>query len=67
MNLPLKRYAIVLQHEVIVYAYEEKQAENIALKAYPRESKCIYIRQLPNIETEAQEMLVVDKRIAPGQ
>jgi hypothetical protein len=63
--IPLKRYAITLQHEVIVYAYEPERAREVACRAYVK-GKCVHLRELPSIETEALETPIVDNRTAPG-
>jgi len=65
---PLKRYAIMVLHEVIVYDYEEARAKATALRAYSsRGAQCISIRELPPVEVEAAGVTVIDKRSAPGQ
>jgi hypothetical protein len=65
ISIPLKRYAITLQHEVIVYAHEPERAKQVACKAYIK-SKCIHLRELTSIETEALENPIIDNRTAPG-
>lgn len=68
MSLPLKRYLIIVQHEVVVYDYEEAGAKATALRAYPSKgTQCVYIRELPPVEVEAQSMAIIDNRSAPGQ
>ena len=64
---PLKRYAITVQHEVVVYSYSGETAKAIAIRAYSTETKCVGIRELSPIEVEAEGYTVVDNRKAPGQ
>jgi hypothetical protein len=64
----MKRYMITIQHEIIVYAYNPEQAQTLALKAYSAEPKCIAIKELPDIESEALALgQIIDNRKAPGQ
>jgi hypothetical protein len=63
----LKRYAITVQHEVIVYSYSETTAKETVLRAYASKPKCIGIKELPPVEVEAMGYTIVDNRNAPGQ
>ena len=63
----LKRYAITIQHEIVVYSYNEEGAKAIALHAYTAKPSCISIKELPPVEVEATGYVVVDNRSAPGQ
>lgn len=63
----LKRYAITVQHEVVVYSYSEEGAKTVALRAYAAKAKCIGIKELPPVEVEAQGYSIVDNRSVPGQ
>ena len=65
-KVALKRYAIIVQHEVIVYSYDEEMAKNTALRAYAAKPKCIHIKELPPVEVEAIGNPVIDHRTAPG-
>lgn len=62
----IKRYAIVVQHEVVVYGHTPEQAQETACKPYAK-AKCIHIEELPPIEVEALGSTVIDHRSAPGQ
>lgn len=62
-----KRYAIIVQHEVVVYSYNEEGAKGVALRAYAAKPKCISIKELPPVEVEAEGHSVIDNRSAPGQ
>ncbi len=59
----LKRYAITVQHEVIVYAYEHEKAKETACRAYAK-TKCIGVKELPPVESEG--ITVIDHQKAPG-
>jgi|KBSSwiStaDraftv2_1062776.scaffolds.fasta_scaffold330577_2 hypothetical protein len=64
-----RRYKIVVQHEVIIYA-ENRQAAEKNLLATPfmrsrTNPECVSITQLPLPEDEKQEPLI-DERKAPG-
>lgn len=61
----LKRYAITVQHEVIVYGYTPKRAQDTACKPYAK-AKCIHFKKLPPVEVEALGTTVIDHRTAPG-
>jgi len=63
----LKRYAIIIQHEVIVYGYDTEAAKRTATAAYAAKVKCISAKELPPVEVEAMGSTVVDNRNAPGQ
>lgn len=65
----MKRYKIVIQHEVIMYAETEQEAERNCLatsfmkgRTNPR---CVYVTEIPLPENEPQT-LVIDERRAPG-
>jgi hypothetical protein len=62
----LKRYAFTVQHEIIVYGYDEGAARQIAEKAYANVT-CISVRELPPAEVEALQATLIDNRTAPGQ
>lgn len=64
-KLVLKRYAITVQHEVIVYGYTPELAQNTACKPYAK-AKCTHIKELPPVEVEALGIVVIDHRTAPG-
>ncbi len=61
-----KRYAITIQHEIVVYGYDSKQAKRVALNAYTK-SKVIKCKELPPVEIEALANTIIDNRSAPGQ
>jgi hypothetical protein len=61
---PLKRYAIIVQHEIIVYGYSQKLAVETVTRAYAAGSKVVTITELPLVETEVK---IIDNRNAPGQ
>jgi hypothetical protein len=63
----LKRYAIILQHEVIIYGYDLESAKQTAIAAYAAKVKCVSGKELPPVEVEAEGIAVIDKRNAPGQ
>lgn len=64
--IELKRYAIVVQHEVIIYGYDIEAAKRTATSAYAAKSKCISAKELPPVEVEAIGQVVIDNRTAPG-
>lgn len=65
----MKRYKIVVQHEVIIYAETEKQAEqNLLATPFMKERtnpRCVYVTEIPLPENERQTPLI-DERRAPG-
>lgn len=65
----MKRYKIVVQHEVIVYAESEQEAErNLLAGPFMRSrtnARCVYITEIPLPENEQQKP-VIDERRAPG-
>lgn len=60
----LKRYSIVIQHEVIVYAYDEILAQATAIRSYAN-CTCVVARELPLVENEVHTP-ILDNRTAPG-
>jgi hypothetical protein len=60
----VKRYAVLVLHEVIVYNQTKKGAKLVAVKGYTN-AKCVSIRRLPNIEDEPCKP-IIDNRTAPG-
>lgn len=58
----VKRYAVTIQHEVIIYARSEEAAKTIAIRNHYRVA-CIAIRELKAIEEERS--LLIDNRKAP--
>jgi len=56
---------ITVQHEVIIYDYDPERAQETACKAYAN-AKCVHVKELPPIETEALEHTIIDRRTAPG-
>ncbi len=64
--MQFKRYAITIQHEIVVYGYDSEQAKRVALNAYMK-SKVIKCKELPSVEIEALANTIIDNRTAPGQ
>ena len=64
-----RRYMIVVQHEVIIYAETVKQAEHNLLESpfikARSNPKCVSVTQIPLPEDEPQNPLI-DERRAPG-
>lgn len=67
--VPLKRYMILVQHEVIVYAENEKAAASSLLSnefiKNRTNPKCVFIQQIPLPNDEIMEP-IIDVRKAPG-
>jgi hypothetical protein len=65
----MKRYQIVIQHEVIMYAESAKQAqENLLETPFVKartNPKCVSVTEIPLPENEQQAPLI-DERRAPG-
>jgi hypothetical protein len=65
----MKRYKIVVQHEVVMYADTEKGAEQNLLATPFMKSRtnprCVYVTEIPLPENERQSP-VIDERKAPG-
>jgi hypothetical protein len=65
----MKRYKIVVQHEVVFYAESEKAAEENVLATPFMKSRtnprCVYVTEIPLPEDERQAP-VIDERRAPG-
>jgi len=65
----MKRYQIVIQHEVIMYAESAKQAqENLLETPFVKartNPKCVSVTQIPLPADEPQTPLI-DERRAPG-
>ncbi len=61
----LKRYAIIVQHEVIVYGYSPETTKAVVTHAYGEKAKFISIKELPPIEIEAEGCTIIDRRNAP--
>jgi len=65
----MKRYKIVVQHEVVIYAESEKTAEQNLLATPFMKSRtnprCVYTTEIPLPENEPQNP-VIDERRAPG-
>jgi hypothetical protein len=65
----MKRYKIVVQHEVVFYAESEKAAEDGVLATPFMKSRtnprCVYVTEIPLPENEPQNPLI-DERRAPG-
>jgi hypothetical protein len=65
----MKRYKIVVQHEVVIYAESEKTAEQNLLATHFMKSRtnprCVYVTEIPLPENEVQNP-VIDERRAPG-
>lgn len=65
----MKRYKIVVQHEVIIYAESEQKAEQNLLGTPFMKSRtnprCVYVTEIPMPGSETQTP-VIDERKAPG-
>lgn len=65
----MKRYKIVVQHEVVFYAESEKAAEeNVLATPFMKSrtnARCVYVTEIPLPENERQAPLI-DERRAPG-
>jgi len=65
----MKRYKIVVQHEVVIYAESEKEAEQNLLATHFMKSRtnprCVYVTEIPLPEHEKQ-VAIIDERRAPG-
>lgn len=65
----MKRYKIVVQHEVTYYAESEKEAERNLLETPFMKARtnprCVYTTEIPLPENEKQAPLI-DERRAPG-
>jgi hypothetical protein len=61
--MTVKRYAVTLQREVIIYAVN-KEAAKITANRNHNDLTCIKIRKLKDIEDERS--VLIDNRKAPG-
>jgi hypothetical protein len=65
----MKRYQIVIQHEVIMYAESAQQAQDNLLETpfvkARTNPQCISVTEIPMPESEQQAPLI-DERRAPG-
>jgi hypothetical protein len=65
----MKRYKIVVQHEVVMYAESEQEAERNLLATPFMKSRtnprCVYLTEIPLPENETQTP-ILDERKAPG-
>ena len=66
-NRPIKRYLILVQHEVIMYGEDEKAATSSLLhNKFMRDRtnlKCVYVQELPLHDKQEP---IIDERKAPG-
>jgi len=66
-NRPMKRYLILVQHEVIMYGEDEKAATSSLLHSkFMRDRtniKCVYVQELPLHDKQEP---IIDVRTAPG-
>jgi hypothetical protein len=58
-----KRYAIMIQHEIIIYAPTEEAAKATAVRNHYKVT-CVAVRELKSIEDERS--VLIDNRKAPG-
>jgi hypothetical protein len=67
LDTMIKRYLILVQHEVIVYAEDDKAAERSLLRnPFTKDRtnlKCVYIQELPLHDKQEP---IIDERKAPG-
>jgi hypothetical protein len=61
--MTVKRYAVMIQHEVIIYAPTEEAAKATAARNHYKVT-CVAVRELKSL-TEERSVLV-DNRKAPG-
>ena len=65
----MKRYKIVVQHEVVMYAESEKEAEaNLMATPFMKSRtnpRCVYLTEIPLPENEPRTP-ILDERKAPG-
>lgn len=65
----MKRYKIVVRHELIVYADSEEEAEKAILASDFMKSRtnphCLSVAEIPMPENEPQ-VPIIDERRAPG-
>jgi hypothetical protein len=59
----VKRYAVTIQHEVIIYASSEEGAKKVAERNHYK-VKSLAVRELKSLEEE--RVIVTDNRKAPG-
>jgi hypothetical protein len=60
----MKRFRVIVQHEIFIYSPTEEIAKKVAVNAYAK-TKVVSIKEVALPEDEIRQP-IIDKRTAPG-